>query len=154
MRLRAHCVAATLLLFVAHAYAQQPVPARAQIAGIWQGALMLPTGAQLRLVLKLREEGGALTGTMDSLDQGARDLPIDSIQFEDGRLIFTMRAIGGRYEGQLAESGDELVGTWSQGAGSLPLTLRRDSNVPVVSRPQEPVRPLPYREEQVAYDSA
>jgi pimeloyl-ACP methyl ester carboxylesterase len=89
---------------------------------------------------------------MDSLDQGARDLPIDSIQLENRRLVFTMRAIGGRYEGELGESG-ELVGTWSQGANSLPLTLRRDSNVPVVARPQEPTRPLPYREEEVAYDS-
>jgi pimeloyl-ACP methyl ester carboxylesterase len=153
--LRAQAVAAAFFLLAhAYAYAQQPVPERAQIAGIWQGALMLPTGAQLRLVLKLREEGGALAGTMDSLDQGARDLPIDSIQLENGRLLFAMRAIGGRYEGQLAESGDELVGTWSQGAGSLPLTLRRDPNVPVIARPQEPTRPLPYREEQVAYDSA
>jgi pimeloyl-ACP methyl ester carboxylesterase len=150
MRLRALMVAAALLLFAAYAHAQQP----AQMAGIWQGALELPAGGRLRLVVKIREEGGALTGTMDSIDQGARDLPIDSMQLENRRLTFTMRAIGGRYEGELAASGDELVGTWSQGGGNLPLTLRRDSNVPVVARPQEPARPLPYREEEVAYDSA
>lgn len=150
MKRRAHWMAAALVALAAHAFAQEP----AQIAGIWQGALELPTGARLRLVVKLREEGGALTGTMDSVDQGARDLPIDSIQLENRRLLFTMSAIGGRYEGELSESGDELVGTWSQGGGNLPLTLRRDSNVPVVARPQEPTRPLPYREEEVAYDSA
>jgi pimeloyl-ACP methyl ester carboxylesterase len=150
MTLRAHWMAAALFLFAAYAHAQQPV----QIAGIWQGALELPTGARLRLVVKLREEGGALTGTMDSVDQGARDLRIDSVQLEDRRLRFTMNAISGRYEGELAASGDELVGTWSQGVNSLPLTLRRDSNLPVVARPQEPTRPLPYREEEVAYDSA
>jgi pimeloyl-ACP methyl ester carboxylesterase len=150
MTLRAHWMAAALFLFAVYAHAQQPV----QIAGIWQGALELPTGARLRLVVKLREEGGALTGTMDSVDQGARDLPIDSVQLENRRLLFTMSAIGGRYEGELAASGDELVGTWSQGVNSLPLTLRRDSNLPVVARPQEPTRPLPYREEEVAYDSA
>jgi pimeloyl-ACP methyl ester carboxylesterase len=150
MTLRARWMAAALFLFAAYAHAQQPV----QIAGIWQGALELPTGARLRLVVKLREEGGALTGTMDSVDQGARDLRIDSVQLEDRRLRFTMNAIGGRYEGELAASGDELVGAWSQGVNSLPLTLRRDSNLPAVARPQEPTRPLPYREEEVAYDSA
>jgi pimeloyl-ACP methyl ester carboxylesterase len=152
-------MAAVLFLPLAHAYAQEPgglepTPQPAHLAGVWQGALALPGGARLRLILKIREEGGALTGTMDSVDQGARELPIDSMRFENRRLLFTMSAIGGRYEGELAESGDEVVGTWSQGAGSLPLTLRRDSNVPSVARPQEPTRPLPYREEEVAYDSA
>jgi pimeloyl-ACP methyl ester carboxylesterase len=149
MTLRARWLAAALLALAAHVFAQEP----AQIAGIWQGALELPTGARLRLVVKLRQEGGALTGTLDSVDQGARDLPIDSVQLDNRRLLFTMSAIGGRYEGALATSGDELVGTWSQGGGSLPLTLRRDANLPVVARPQEPARPLPYREEEVAYDS-
>jgi pimeloyl-ACP methyl ester carboxylesterase len=149
MTLRARWIAAALLALAAHAVAQEP----AQIAGVWQGALELPTGARLRLVVKLREEGGALTGTMDSVDQGARDLPIDSVQLTNRRLLFTMGAIGGRYEGELAASGDELVGTWSQGGGSLPLTLRRDANLPVIARPQEPTRPLPYREEEVSYDS-
>jgi pimeloyl-ACP methyl ester carboxylesterase len=158
MRLRGHWAVAALSLLFAHADAQEPgasppAPRPAQIAGIWQGALELPTGARLRLVVNLREEGGALTGTMDSVDQGARDLPIDSIQLTNRRLLFTMSAIGGRYEGELAASGDELVGTWSQGGGSLPLTLRRDANMPVIARPQEPTRPLPYREEEVAYDS-
>ena len=145
----ARWMATALVLFAAYAHAQPPV----QIAGIWQGTLELPTGARLRLVVNVREDAGALTGTLNSVDQGGRDLPIDSIQFENRRLLFTMNAISGRYEGELAESGTEIVGTWSQGGGSLPLTLRRDSNVPVVARPQEPTRPLPYREEEVAYDS-
>jgi pimeloyl-ACP methyl ester carboxylesterase len=149
MKLRACWVAAALFLFVAYAHAQQPV----QMAGIWQGALELPTGGRLRLVVKFREEGGALTGTLDSVDQGARDLSVDSIQLENRRLLFTMSAIGGRYEGDIAASGDEVIGTWSQGGGRLPLTLRRDANLPVIARPQEPARPLPYREEEVAYDS-
>jgi pimeloyl-ACP methyl ester carboxylesterase len=149
--LRAQLLAVTLLFAAAGVFAQE---GPAQLAGIWQGALELPAGQRLRLVVEFNDEGGALTGTMDSVDQGARDLPIDSIQLENGSLVFTMRAIGGRYEGELAASGDELVGTWSQGAGNLPLTLRRDANLPVLARPQEPARPLPYREEEVAYESA
>jgi pimeloyl-ACP methyl ester carboxylesterase len=108
----------------------------------------------LRLVIKIREEAGALTGTLDSIDQGARDLPIETIRLEQARLTLELRSVGGRYEGDLAESGDEIAGTWSQGGGRLPLTLKRDANVPVVNRPQEPARPLPYREEHVVYHSA
>lgn len=131
------------------AAAQDAVPAG--VVGVWQGTLTLPT-AQLRLVVKIREEAGALTGTLDSVDQGARDLPIDTIRFADGELEFEMRAIGGRFAGKLG-AGGEIAGTWSQGGGSLPLTLRRDADVPVLARPQEPKPPLPYREEEVAYDS-
>jgi hypothetical protein len=152
-------VAAMLVFSTARdARAQQPttsVTETARIEGTWQGTLSLPT-ARLRLVVKIRRDAtsGALSGSMDSLDQGARDLPIDSLHFENGRLVFEMRAIGGRYEGRLSDSGDELVGDWSQRGATLPLTLKRDSNVPVAKRPQEPSLPLPYREEEVAYDSA
>lgn len=135
----------------AYIAAQNGLTAPAGVAGIWQGTLTLPT-AQLRLVVKIRDEAGALTGTLDSVDQGARDLPIDTIRFLNGELELEMRAIGGRFAGKLG-AGGEIAGTWSQGGGSLPLTLRRDANVPVLARPQEPKRPLPYREEEVAYDS-
>lgn len=131
--------------------AQAPSVEAPSAVGIWQGTLTVPT-AQLRLVVKIREESGALTGTLDSIDQGARDMPIDTIRFLNGELEFEMRAIGGRFAGKLG-AGGEIEGTWSQGGGSLPLTLRRDAAVPVVKRPQEPARPLPYREEEVGYDS-
>jgi uncharacterized protein len=144
-------LAAALAAFAtAPATAQENAPS-SRVAGVWQGTLEAPA-ARLRLVVKLREEGGGLTGTLDSIDQGARDLPLEAVRYEGGRVTFELRAVGGRYEGQLAESGDEITGTWSQG-GSLPLVLKRDANVPVVKRPQEPTRPLPYREEEVAYDS-
>jgi pimeloyl-ACP methyl ester carboxylesterase len=126
--------------------------ASSRVAGVWQGTLAAPT-ASLRLVVELREQAGALAGTLDSIDQGARDLALDAVRYENGRLTFELKAVGGRYEGELADSGNEIAGTWIQ-SGRLPLTFRRDANVPVVKRPQEPARPLPYREEEVAYDSA
>lgn len=157
MRIESH--RNTLLAFLAAALAAvAAAPAIAQegaasrVAGVWQGTLTAPT-ARLRLVVKLRDEGGALTGTMDSIDQGARDLPLDTVRYDSGRLTFDLRAVGGRYEGDLGESGDEIAGTWSQGGGNLPLVLHRDAEVPVLNRPQEPARPLPYRETDVSYDS-
>jgi len=132
----------------------QPTPA-ASIEGVWQGTIVLPT-AKLRLVLKVRRDAasGALGGTLDSIDQGARDLPIDVLTFQDGKLHLEMKAIGAHYEAELSVTGNELSGNWSQGPGSLPLSFKRDANVPVLNRPQEPMRPLPYPEIEVSYDSA
>jgi len=137
------------------ATAADPQPtAPAGIEGVWQGSVSLPA-AKLRLVLKVRRDAatGALGGTLDSIDQGARDLPIDVLSFEGGKLHLEMKNIGAKYDAQLTES-DELTGTWSQGPASLPLSFKRDANVPVVNRPQEPARPLPYQEIEVSYDSA
>src|SRR5690606_34045674 len=45
----------------------------------------------------------------------------------------------------------ELAGTWSQGQLVAPLTFRRLSAAPKLSRPQEPQRPFPYEEREVRF---
>lgn len=93
--------------------------------GKWEGVLSVG-GTKLRLVLKLtRGAGGDYAGAMDSPDQGATDLKIDSIAFANGTLRFEMRDIGAAYEGELSADGAEVVGRWKQGALNLPLSFRR-----------------------------
>ena len=48
--------------------------------GFWQGTL--DTGAiQLRVVFKIKAKpDGGLTGTLDSLDQGAKDIPLSDVR--------------------------------------------------------------------------
>jgi hypothetical protein len=54
------------------------------VEGNWQGALEV-SGFKLRLVLKIsKTPEGKLTATVDSLDQGAKDLAADTITFQDG----------------------------------------------------------------------
>jgi len=73
-----------------------PKPTAAGIQGIegrWEGVLVHPA-AKLRLVLKVsRGADGSLKAIMDSLDQNANDLPVDSIVFQNGTLHFEMKAI-------------------------------------------------------------
>src|SRR5712691_5734789 len=61
--------------------------------------------------------------------------------------------LSGAYEGQLAAGGAQIAGEWKQNGASLPLTLTRAGKLPVLRRPQEPKKPYPYREEEVAYDN-
>jgi len=95
------------------------------IEGNWQGTLEAGQ-AKLRLVLKVtRLPDGTLKAAMDSLDQGATDLAVDTITAQEGTVRFEMKHVGGSYEGKLAAGGNEMSGTWSQGGNSLPLTLKR-----------------------------
>ncbi len=99
---------------------------QAQLAGDWQGALNVG-GAQLRLVLHITAgKDGALTATLDSLDQGAYGIPVSAISLKDAKLSLNVDAIqpNGTYEGTVNKDVTEIDGTWTQGQ-PLELNFKR-----------------------------
>jgi pimeloyl-ACP methyl ester carboxylesterase len=124
------------------------------LEGNWLGALEV-SGFKLRLLLKISKTAdGQLKATMDSIDQRAKDLVVDSISFQDGTLKFVMKAIGASYTGTLSKDGTQFNGEFTQG-GVLPLDLKRvtDTSQTELRRPQTPLKPYPYREEEVSYEN-
>lgn len=113
------------------------------VDGLWQGTLNAgPT--KLRLVLHLN---GA-TGKIDSIDQGAKGLPIDAVALKDRTVNLSMKALRATYQGTLSPDGNEITGTFHQGA-DFPLIFRRIESEPDTSRPQDPRKPYPYTDEEV-----
>ncbi len=106
-----------------------PVPASApraadtSLTGSWQGALSLPGGASLRILFHLEEEGGQLTATMESPDQGSGRIPVSGAAREGDSLRLEVEAIGGAYAGRV--EGETISGTWRQGGQAFPLNLTR-----------------------------
>ncbi len=90
--------------------------------GTWEGSLDVG-GTVLRLSLTLANKDGGATGTMVSLNQGNATIPLSVITQTDAHLTFTVPGVGGSYTGDLKEG--QIAGTWTQGPGSLPLTLKR-----------------------------
>ena len=100
----------------------KPLPA--ELAGSWEGMLVTSTGQQLALVIKLTNGAdGLATGTLVSVDQGAKETPITGVIVAGSKVKLIIPAVRGAYEGELKDQ--RLSGTWSQGAGSLPLVLTR-----------------------------
>ena len=133
---------------------QSPPPAAQGIEGNWQGALDVGS-IKLRLVLKVaRTPDGTLKATMDSLDQSANDLVVDSIIFADGTLKFEMKRLQASYAGTLSKDGTQLTGQFTQN-GVLPLDFKRVTNVSemTLNRPQTPKKPYPYDESEVTYEN-
>jgi hypothetical protein len=91
-------------------------------AGDWIGTLKAGP-AELRVVLHVKEAEGKLSATLDSLDQGAKAIPIDSITFGDNKLAFSSAAISGQYEGSYDAAKQTFAGTWTQNGNSLPLSF-------------------------------
>ena len=58
---------------------------------------------------------------MDSLDQGAKDIPLSRITHKEGKVRFEVSGVGGVYEGTLATDGTTLAPYMGRGtAGALP----------------------------------
>ena len=101
-----------------------------KIAGTWNGTLTAGA-AKLRLRLNIsKTAAGAATGTMDSLDQGAKDIPLIAITYKEGAVRFEARGIGAFYEGTLAADGAALTGQWHQGGQTMALDFKKASSVP------------------------
>ena len=131
--------------------APKPAPA-SDIDGAWLGTL--DTGmVKLRLVLHIVNTDQGLTATMDSLDQNANGIPVSSITRAGASLKFEIKAIGGSYDGTIRPDLATFSGTWTQLGKSWPLAFKRVTNASELEqrRPQNPVKPYPYREEEVSY---
>jgi pimeloyl-ACP methyl ester carboxylesterase len=136
---------ATLLLIAAAAQA-------GALDGTWQGALETGRGT-LRLQFNIKSnDKGELSGTLDSLDQGANGIPLSAVGLKGSSVTLELNVVGGKYEGELSKDGQEISGTWTQGK-PLPLVLKRGDKPAVRLRPQEPAKPYPYREEEVSYEN-
>jgi pimeloyl-ACP methyl ester carboxylesterase len=123
------------------------------IVGVWQGALKI-SGMEIRVVFKIsKQPDGTLTATMDSPDQGAKDIPVEGVTFQDGHVSLEVKSAMGLYEGDLQQDGETLEGQWTQGGMSLPLVMKRTTEAPGIKRPQEPKPPYPYTEEEVTYEN-
>jgi len=95
------------------------------ISGNWDSVLKAGD-AKLRLVLKVSDgPNGQLQAVMDSPDQGASDLEVDTITFQNNVLRFEMKKLQIVYEGRLNPGTSEIVGTFTQAGASFSLVFRK-----------------------------
>ncbi len=117
------------------AFAAAAKPSR--VDGIWLGTISAP-GAKLRVQVQVKSDSaGKEYCSLDSLDQGAMGLPCENVLFRDNQFSFDVPVVHGRWSGTLNSGGDELKGTWSQGA-DLPLTLTRQATALAAKKPEAP----------------
>jgi len=122
------------------------------IDGAWEG--VLDVGQKLRLVLHLTTTKDGLAATLDSPDQGAQGIGATAVKRDGSSLAVEMANIGAKYQGTIAKDYSSIEGTFSQGGGEFPLNLKRaapDTKKEEPKRPQNPVKPYPYRAEDLTY---
>ncbi|MGA7155473.1 MAG: TIGR03435 family protein [Acidobacteriaceae bacterium] len=110
------------------------------ITGNWQGTLKTPN-KDLRIILVIAKENGALKGSMYSIDQTAQPFKASSISLDGSILKVAVNLIGGAYEGKLSPDGNTITGTWTQGPNPMPLVLARATKTTAWEIPAPPPPP-------------
>lgn len=134
--------------------AQQNLAKPSDIDGAWMGALDTGT-VKLRVVFHIVNTEDGLTATLDSIDQGAMGIPTTSVTRDGSTLKIEVKKIAGLFEGKIAADLSSIDGKWSQGGGTMLLLLKpvKDKADLELKRPQNPVKPYPYHDEDVSYDN-
>ena len=141
--------ATILLLFGALInYAQD---LKAKDISIWEGKVN--TGAlALRIVVKFNQnEDGTFAGTMDSPDQGTKDIPLNDIEMTNDSLTFKLNAANAAYAGKIEPDKSSINGTWTQRGAAFDLKLSKVEKVTEVKRPQTPQQPFPYTIQDISF---
>jgi pimeloyl-ACP methyl ester carboxylesterase len=124
------------------------------IDGAWLGTADFGV-VKLRVVFHIVNTQDGLMATMDSPDQGQKGLPTTSCRREGAKLRIEAKGIGLVFEGTIAADLASIDGTLTQMGEPHPLLLKRVKGEAELDpkRPQNPVKPYPYREEEVSYDN-
>lgn len=123
------------------------------IEGTWLGTLRF-NGTELRIVFNISKKfvDRKLVATIDSPDQGVKNIKVEVITFEKDQLVIISNSIKGMFEGKVKED-YTIEGNWKQAGMTIPLVLKRIKEIPEIVRPQEPKGPYPYKEEEVLYEN-
>lgn len=136
----------TLLMLIAFGgFAKDPESH--SVTGTWKGTLQNQANA-IEIYFTITETDGTLSATMTVPQQGIKGFPIDTITFDGFNLKLKVDAIQMSYSGMMVMGG--FTGTLTQYGMEFPMALVREE-IPIQSRPQEPKKPYPYREEEVTF---
>lgn len=139
-----------LFPFISPAFAQQPAK-QEQVTGTWSGALSIGN-TKLRLVFNISSKSdGTLTATMDSPDQGAKGIPVQSVRLAQDSIYLVIPAIGGSYAGKIT-SPIKMEGVLQQGVQAMPIAFTKGA-IEALKRPQEPKKPYPYQEKDIIVEN-
>jgi len=124
--------------------------------GLWLGTMQVSEQLSLQIAYQIeRDENGAYTAKMNVIEQKAFDIPMNICETSQDSILIRMDAAGIAYHGSYSPETNQISGAYSQGGSTFALNLERVEQLPLeVERPQTPVRPFPYDEEEVKFENA
>jgi fermentation-respiration switch protein FrsA (DUF1100 family) len=120
------------------------------IIGQWKGILKVQ-GMELKILFNIAKNDTGYTSTMDSPDQGVKDIPVTVTNFNNSLLTLEIKNAGIKYTGELNKE-NIITGNFNQAGQIFPMNLTRQETISETNtRPQEPTKPYPYYAEDVSF---
>lgn len=99
----------------------------APLLGVWEGSLDAGS-SKLRVRFTLKDDDkGQISGKFDSIDQGAKGIPMSEMSLAGADFHFDLRGVGGKYDGKVSADKQTIKGTWYQGDAALPLEFAKST---------------------------
>ncbi len=123
------------------------------LKGTWVGKLKIQAVSLTFVINFAFDSKDSLLVTIDSPDQGARDIPTSEVTFKGDSIIIVSKVVRGKYRARINREEMRMEGNWMQSSFSLPLALSHQEGKYQVLRPQEPKPPFPYHDEDVTFEN-
>lgn len=112
------------------------------IAGAWFGTLDAGH-LKLRLVLHVKPDGNSYKATIDTIDQGRKDLPVSAVRMKGSDVHVELGAFGAVYDAKVNAAGTEMTGFFRQAGRNIPFTMTKTSQPPTIPPPLLPASYAP-----------
>ncbi len=112
------------------------------ISGAWSGTLDAGH-LKLRLVFHIKRSGGSYEATVDTIDQGRRDLPVSAIKTKGNEVHIELGAFSAVYDGKVDSTGTQMTGLFRQAGANIPFNLQKTAQPPTVAPPLLPASYTP-----------
>ncbi len=123
------------------------------ISGTWSGVAKLEEGKEISFILSIEKTENKYVTTIEIPTYRVSGLKPQTTTIKDGKLFIDGANLGIKYEGIFNKDTQQFDGTFTEGFTKLPLLLTREQIkiTSAVRRPQEPIKPYPYLEEEVVF---
>lgn len=125
------------------------------LEGPWNGEIVIPSNPLQVIVTITEPPQGPRTAFLTVPAQKLTRFPFSSVEVRGDSITLLSDFLKARYGAKLSADGKQLVGVWRQNGDKWPLTLERGlpAPPPPPKRPQDPVLPFPYREQEVSFSN-
>ncbi len=123
------------------------------ITGKWYGTAELGEDKKISFIFNIENTENKYVTTIEIPTQRVSGLKPQKTSFKNGALFIDGANLGIKYEGSFNKKTQQFEGTFSEGLNALPLILKREKiKIKKTSkRPQEPVKPYPYNDDEVIF---
>jgi len=123
------------------------------ITGIWNGAIEVDKDKKFNFIFNIEEDGKTYQTTVDIPTQRVNGIKAINTLVKGDNLIIDLSNVGMKYSGKFNAENNTINGKIVEGLNSFSLNLSRNSvlGTPKLNRPQEPLKPYSYIEEQVSF---